>query len=237
MIKLIGVLIVILGFAFKFDAIGIVIVAGIVTGLVGGLDIVKILETLGSTFVANRYMSLFIMLLPVIAALERNGLRETATKFISKIKQATPGRVILSYGIIRMVIAAFNISLGGVVGFIRPVIQPMAVGSIVNRAGKIDEEDLEDIKAMGAAQENVSWFFGQVLFIAGAGILLVKSTLDQLGYKVTPLKAVEAEIPVAISAMIVSAIFLYIRDRKFIKKYFKETNVSQKSSKGVMSND
>ncbi|SHF33690.1 Uncharacterized membrane protein [Caldanaerobius fijiensis DSM 17918] len=237
MIKLIGVLIVILGFAFKFDAIGIVIVAGIVTGLVGGLDIVKILETLGSTFVANRYMSLFIMLLPVIAALERNGLRETATKFISKIKQATPGRVILSYGIIRIIIAAFNISLGGVVGFIRPVIQPMAVGSIVNRAGKIDEEDLEDIKAMGAAQENVSWFFGQVLFIAGAGILLVKSTLDQLGYKVTPLKAVEAEIPVAISAMIVSAIFLYIRDKKFIKKYFKETNVSQRLSKGVMSND
>lgn len=237
MIKLIGVLIVILGFAFKFDAIGIVIVAGIVTGLVGGLNIVKILETLGSTFVANRYMSLFIMLLPVIAALERNGLRETATKFISKIKQATPGRVILSYGIIRMIIAAFNISLGGVVGFIRPVIQPMAVGSIVNRAGKIEEEDLEDIKAMGAAQENVSWFFGQVLFIAGAGILLVKGTLDQLGYKVTPLKAVEAEIPVAISAMIVSAIFLYIRDRKFIKKYFKETSIKQKSSKGVVSND
>ena len=32
---------------------------------------------------------------------------------------------------------------------------------------------------------NVCWFFGQVLFIGGAGALLVQSTLKDLGYDVT----------------------------------------------------
>ena len=233
MITLIGVLIVIVGFALKLNPIGIVIVAGISTGLAGGMNIIAILELLGKTFVANRYMSLFIMILPVIAALERNGLKEVATKFISKIKQATPGRVISSYGIIRAIISAFNISLGGVVGFVRPVIMPMATGSILNKFGKISEEDVEDIKGMAAAQENVSWFFGQVLFIAGAGLLLVKSTLEQLKYTVDPLKAVKAEVPVAIIAIIVSGIFFYIKDKKMLKKYSTTKTVKTNSKSEV----
>ena len=231
MIKLIGVLIVIIGFALKFNPIGIVLIAGIATGLVGGMNISTILVTLGKTFVANRYMSLFLILLPIIATLERNGLKEVATKFIGKIKQATPGGVILSYGVVRVFIAAFNISLGGVVGFVRPVIYPMAVGSILNKYGKIEDTDTEQIKAMGAAQENVSWFFGQVLFIAGPGLLLVKGILDQAGYKVIPLKAVQAEIPVAIIAIIVSGIVFYFQDKKMIKKY-KTTIVAGKKTKG-----
>lgn len=235
MIKLIGVLIVIVGFALRANPIGIVLIAGIVTGLVGHMSIVSILETLGKTFIANRNMSLFLILLPIISVLEKNGLKEVATKFISKVKQATPGRVVLSYGIFRSILAAFNISLGGVVGFVRPVIQPMAEGSIESKTGKIDEEDIEDIKGMGSAMENIAWFYGQVLFLGGAGLLLVKNTLDPLGYKVDPLQAVQAEIPVIISALIVSAIVFTIRDRKFIKKYSlgnKKTVVRNANSKG-----
>ena len=235
MITLIGVLIVIVGFALKLNPIGIVVVAGISTGFAGGMNIIAILETLGKTFVVNRYMSLFIMILPVIAVLERNGLKEVATKFISKIKQATPSRVISSYGIIRIILSAFNISVGGVVGFVRPVITPMATGSIINKFGKISEEDIEDIKGMGAAQENISNFFGQGLFIAGAGLLLVKSTLEQLKYKVEPLKAVQAEIPVAIIAIIVSGIFFYIKDKKMLKKYSTTTTVKTNSKSEVNS--
>lgn len=235
MIKLIGVLIVIIGFALKLNPIGIVLVAGISTGIVGGMNINTILVTLGKTFVANRYMSLFLILLPIIASLERNGLKEVATKFIGKIKQATPGGVILSYGVIRLFIAAFNISLGGVVGFVRPVIYPMATGSIKNKYGRIEDEDAEEIKSMGAAQENVSWFFGQVLFIAGPGILLVKGILDQAGYPVKPLKAVQAEIPVAIIALIVSGIVLYLQDKKMIKKYKSPIVTGKKNNSEVKS--
>jgi uncharacterized membrane protein len=57
MIKLIGVLIVIVGFALRINPIAIVLSAGIVTGLVGHMSIVKILETIGKTFIVNRNIS------------------------------------------------------------------------------------------------------------------------------------------------------------------------------------
>ena len=66
MIKLIGILIIVVGFALKLDAIGIVMAAGITTGIVGGMDLPEILSTLGSTFVSNRYMAMFIITLPVV---------------------------------------------------------------------------------------------------------------------------------------------------------------------------
>ena len=39
-----------------------------------------LLETIGTNFVANRSMAIFIMILLVTGTLERNGLREAAKK-------------------------------------------------------------------------------------------------------------------------------------------------------------
>lgn len=75
MIKLIGVLIVLIGFVFKIETLFVVVVAGISTGLVAGLSIQEILTILGQSFVDNRMVSLFVLTLPVIGVLERNGLR------------------------------------------------------------------------------------------------------------------------------------------------------------------
>ena len=72
LIKLLGVLIVIVGFALKLDSILIVISAAIVTALVGGLGVTGLLETLGTTFVANRSMAIFILIMLVTGTLERN---------------------------------------------------------------------------------------------------------------------------------------------------------------------
>ena len=49
-IKLIGVLIVIVGFILKLDTLAVVVVAGLATGLVAGMSPMKILETLGTSF-------------------------------------------------------------------------------------------------------------------------------------------------------------------------------------------
>ena len=54
LLKLLGIVIVIAGFALKLDSILVILVAAVVTALVGGLGPVTLLETLGSTFVANR---------------------------------------------------------------------------------------------------------------------------------------------------------------------------------------
>lgn len=219
MIKLVGILIVILGFALKFNPIAIVMVAGFVTAMVGGMSIMTFLTTLGTTFVSNRYMALFMIMLPVIGFIERNGLKLTAAKAIAKIKGATPVKVIMTYGIVRSFFAAFNVSFGGVAGFVRPIITPMAMGTIEKDGHTVEEKDSEDIKGMGAAIENVAWFFGQVLFMAGAGLLLVKGTLDPMGYEVDPVTAVKAEIPVLIFGLIVSGIYFTIRSKKMMKKY------------------
>ena len=52
-IKLIGILIIIIGFILKFDTIAIILIAAVVTGLVAGMDIVEVLSTLGKAFVIN----------------------------------------------------------------------------------------------------------------------------------------------------------------------------------------
>jgi len=113
MFKLIGVLIIIVGFLLKMDTIAVVLLAGIVTGLVGGLDFNEILKTLGEAFIANRYMSLFLVTLPVIGILERYGLKERAAELIKSIKAATPGKVLTAYALVRELAAAFSLRLGG----------------------------------------------------------------------------------------------------------------------------
>ena len=222
MIKLIGIAIVIVGFALKFNPIAIVMAAGFATAMVGGMDITAFLETLGTTFVTNRYMALYMLTIPVIGYIERNGLKLTAAKAVRKLKSATPVKVIMAYGVVRSFFAAFNISFGGVAGFVRPIITPMAVGSVEKDGETIEEKDLEDIKGMGAAMENIAWFFGQVLFFAGAGLLLVKGTLDPMGYEVDPVTAVKTQIPVLIVGIVVAGIYFTFIERRMLKKYKKK---------------
>uniref|UniRef100_UPI002FE16C2A 5-oxoproline transporter, DUF969 family subunit n=2 Tax=Muricomes intestini TaxID=1796634 RepID=UPI002FE16C2A len=63
LLKLLGILIVIVGFALKLDSILIVLVAAIVTAIVGNLGAAGLLETLGTSFVANRSMAIFILIM------------------------------------------------------------------------------------------------------------------------------------------------------------------------------
>lgn len=214
MLKLIGVLIIVIGFIRKYDTIAVVLVAGIVTGLVGGLGIGEILAIIGSSFIKTRYMSIFLLTLPVIGILERNGLRERAAYLISNMKSATAGKVLTTYTTIRMIAAAFSLRLGGHVQFIRPLVNPMAQGATENKFGHVNEAAEETIKGYSAASENYGNFFGQNLFIASGGVLLVVGTLEELGVTVTPLDVSRAAIPAAIAALILSIIQNKMVDNK-----------------------
>ena len=108
-IKLIGILIIVLGFALKLDVLAVVLVAGIVTGLVSGLDFVHILEIIGQSFVSNRLMSIFLIMFPVIAIIERYGMKERAAYLIGKIKNASAGKVLSIWIVIRSI----DVSGGG----------------------------------------------------------------------------------------------------------------------------
>lgn len=221
MIKLIGVLIIIVGFYFKLDTIAIVLIAGLATGFVSGLDFTEILSTLGTAFVQTRYMSFFLITLAVVGILERNGLRERAAKCISKLEGATPGRVLSFYMIIRIIASAMSIRLGGHVQFIRPLIYPMAKGAADKHNDKVTEEIDDDIKAVANSVENYGNFFGQNVFVASAGVLLIVGTFQELGIVVLPYSVAKASIPVAIITVILSLIQNALLDRK-IKKLEKK---------------
>lgn len=221
MIKLIGILIVILGFVFKIETLFTVLVAGLATGLVAGMDLNEILTVLGQSFVANRAVSLFILTLPVIGLLERYGLRQRAIFLVKKLGKLTTGGVLSAYTLIRQITGALSIRISGHPQFVRPLVNPMAQAAATNKYGTIDEEDEEKIKALSAASENYGNFFGQNLFAGSSGVLLISSTLTEFGYNVTALDVAKASIVMAIIAFLISVLQNYLYDKKMAKKYQK----------------
>lgn len=218
MIKLIGILIIILGFALKLDTIAVVVVAGMATGLAAGLSFNQILTTLGDSFINNRYMTVFFVTLPAIGILESYGLRERAAYLISKMKSVTPGRLLMVYTALRTLASALSLRLGGHVQFIRPLILPMAEGAAKNNYGELDEEEMEELKGLAGATENYGNFYGQNVFVASGGVLLIVGVLKELGFDVEALAIAKASIPVAIIAVLVSAVQFLRFDRKLARK-------------------
>ena len=219
LLKLLGIVIVVVGFAAKLDSILIIMVAAVVTALIAGMDPVKFLETMGASFVSNRSMCVFIMTFVITGTLERNGLKQAAAALMKKFKGATAGMVLAAYGVFRVIFAAFNVGFGGVAGFVRPVIMPMAQAAVEEDGHAIAPEQLEDIKGMAAGMENVTWFFGQMLFVGGSGALLVQNTLDPLGYHGELIDLAAVAVAPAIIATIVAIVYYQVLDRKDTKKY------------------
>ena len=218
LLKLLGILIVVIGFVLKLDSILIIMIAAIVTALVAGMDPVTFLETLGSSFVANRSMCVFVMVMVVTGTLERNGLKQAAANLMKKFKNASAGVVIAIYGVFRLVFAAFNVSFGGVAGFVRPIVLPMATAAAKKNDKKISEKYNENLKGMASGMENIAWFFGQVLFVGTSGMILVQSTLAELGYDVELVDLMKVQIPVAIIAVAVAIVYYYIKDKQLSRK-------------------
>jgi len=218
-LKLIGVLIVVVGFILKFDTIAVVVVAGLVTGMVAGLSPMDILTTLGNSFLVNRTATLFVLTLPVIGICERYGLKDKAVDFIRSLKNATTGKVISVYLIIRAAAAAFSLRIGGHPQFVRPLVNPMAQGAAVANYGKVDEKTEDEIKGLSAAAENYGNFFAQNCFMGASGTLLIASTLTDQGYKVDALDVALKSWPIAVIAVIVGIIANAFYDAKLKKRF------------------
>lgn len=221
-LSLIGIVIVIAGFALKWNSILVILLAAGATALAVGMPIPTLLEVIGTTFVNNRSMAIFIIVMLVTGTLERNGLREAAAALIGRFKNATSGMVIGIYGVMRAIFAAFNVGFGGVAGFVRPVIMPMVEGTITSKGLKPNEDHMEELKGMAAGMENITWFFGQVLFVGGSGALLVQGTLEGLGIHVELIDLALVEIPVCIIATVLAILYYYIKDKRMFNKFYKD---------------
>ncbi|MDO4198654.1 MAG: DUF969 domain-containing protein [Erysipelotrichaceae bacterium] len=215
MIKLIGVLIVIVGFILKFDTLAVVVVAGVVTGLVGGMSIMDILTTLGNAFVTNRTATLFVLTLSVIGMCERYGLKDKAVDLIRSIKNASTGKLLAIWQTARTFASAFSLRIGGHAQFIRPLINPMAQAAYVANYGEPDEKTEDEIKGLSAGTENYGNFFAQNCFMGSSGTLLIVSTLTEQGYDVTALDIAGKSWYIAIASIIVGIAYALIWDQIF----------------------
>lgn len=232
MLTLIGVVIVVIGFAMRFNPLLVVTVAGIATGVAGHLSIFKILTIFGEAFVKNRYLSLFILTLPVIGLLERSGLKEQSQVLIGKIKAATCGRILLLYLFMRESTAALGLtSFGGHAQMVRPLVSPMAEAAAENKYGNLPEKTRNKIKAFAASADNVGVFFGEDIFIAFGAVLLIKGFYDQNGIHLDPIHIAIWGIPTAISAFLIHGIRLILLDKK-IKKEIEEFNAEDEKVNG-----
>lgn len=213
-IRLAGVLVVIAGFVLKKDTLATIVAAGLVTGLVSGMSAGEILNTLGSAFLSQRIATLFVLTLPAIGLCERFGLRDKATDFISRLKSATTGRVVLFYLVIRAFASAFSLRVGGHPQFVRPLVAPMALGAAQARFAPLSEDTEDKIKGLCAAADNYGNFFAQNCFMGASGTLLIVTTLTEQGFAVDPLHIAAASIPAAIAAVLCGAAYCLLFDRK-----------------------
>lgn len=222
-LKLIGIVIIIVGFLLKIDTIAVVLIAAIVTGLVSGMDFTDILSTLGKAFTDNRLVTLFLLTLPMVGLIERYGLKQQASKLIGKIDKVTSGRLMTVYLGVRELAGLASIRIGGHPQFVRPLINPMVQGALRTRfklnSKQVDDKDVELIKAQTSAMENYGNFFGQNLFVGGAGVLLMVGTFKSLKINVDAVDLALASVPIAIITFIIVWLNNIRIDRYFQRKY------------------
>jgi uncharacterized membrane protein len=212
---LIGIALVVVGFALRFNPLLVVAIAGLATGLLAGMPFEKVLATLGKGFNDNRNVTLIYIVLPVIGLLERFGLQQRARTIIADMRGATTGRLLLLYLGFRQIFSALGLtSVAGHAQTVRPLVAPMALAAAEKQHGSLDEETTEKVKAMSAATDNVGLFFGEDIFIAISSILLIQGALAGFGIELTPFQLSVWAIPSAILAFLIHGTRLLLLDRR-----------------------
>ncbi|MFL5502314.1 MAG: DUF969 domain-containing protein [Gemmatimonadaceae bacterium] len=223
MFSLIGVVIVVVGFVLRINPLLVVTVAGLATGLAGGLGPLEVVAAFGKAFITSRYVAIVWLVLPVIGLLEHAGLKERARVVVARLHSATTSRVLLAYFAIRQITAALGLtSLGGHPQMVRPLIAPMAEGAAENRYGELPQEIRHRIRANAAAADNVALFFGEDIFIAIGSILLIRGFLDQNGIHVEPTDLAIWAIPTAVCALIIHCTRLLLLERRLRRELTKK---------------
>lgn len=214
-LPLLGIVVVVAGFAARLNPLLVVTVAALVTGLVAGQSLHEVVSTFGKAFNDNRIIAIVYIVLPVIGLLERYGLQQRAAAVITRLRNATAGRLLIAYLLLRQITAALGLtSVAGHPQTVRPLVAPMALAAAEKQHGELDEGTSETIKSYSAATDNVGLFFGEDIFLAIGSIILVQQTLATYGIQLTPLQLAVWAIPTAICAFLIHGTRLLALDRR-----------------------
>jgi uncharacterized membrane protein len=216
---LLGVAVVVLGFALRLNPALVVVTAGVVSALLSGMSVPDLLALLGHTFTGNRMLMLFVLTLPAIGLLERAGLRERARFLIEKLRQLTFARLLIAYLALRQVLSMFGLKdVAGHPQTVRPLLAPMAEAAAEKINPQLDDEEHQRVRAMAAATDNVGVFFGEDVFIALGAVLLIQGFFAQNDIDLDPKSIAIWAIPTAIAAFVIHAIRITLMQRRLARK-------------------
>lgn len=218
-LPLLGILIVVVGFALKLNPMLVVVASALVTGLLAGMAPLEVIAMFGKAFNDNRIIAIVWIVLPVIGLLERYGLQQRARAAIARFRGASAGRLLILYLGYRQLTAAIGLhSTAGHAQTVRPLVAPMALAAAEKQHGPMSEGEQEKVKAFAAATDNVGLFFGEDIFFAIGSIVLIQATLATYGIDLAPLELAIWAIPTAIAAFVIHGARLLLLDHRLRRR-------------------
>ncbi|MDQ2971753.1 MAG: DUF969 family protein [Rhodanobacteraceae bacterium] len=214
-LPLLGVLVVVVGFALRFNPVPVVVAAGVVSGFAAGKSPGEILTLLGNSFVSERALLLFALTLPAIGVLERAGLREHARNWIAALRGLTLSRLLLAYLGLRQILSMLGLTnVAGQAQTVRPLLAPMAEAAAEKRGAPLGQDERNDVRAFCAATDNIGLFFGEDVFIALGAVLLIQGFYAQHGIVLEPLQIALWALPTAIAAFVIHGVRIALFARR-----------------------
>lgn len=216
---LLGVAVIVVGFALRFNAVPVVVGAALVSGLLAGFTVPDLLTLLGKSFVSSRMLLLFVLTLPAIGLLEHAGLREHAQQWMSRLRGFTLARLLIGYLFVREALA--TVGLYGVAGHaqtVRPLLAPMSEAAAEKMLPTLTAQDRDELRAMAAATDNIGRFFGEDVFLAMGAVLLIQNFYAQHGIELTPLSIALWAAPTAVAAFIIHSTRIWLYQRRLLRR-------------------
>ena len=218
MLILLGVAVIVVGFAIRLNPLLVVLLAALTSGWFAGLSPLQVIAAFGHAFNENRFVSTAYLVLPLIGVLERAGLRERAAGIIAALKGVSVGRLLISYMALRQVTTAVGlVSIAGHAQTIRPLVAPMAEAAAEVRDGPPDPATRHAIRAMASATDNVAVFFSEDIFVAIGSVLLMVGFLTSAKIVMDPIHLSVWAIPSAVAAFVIHATRLMLFDRRLAR--------------------
>jgi uncharacterized membrane protein len=219
---LLGVGAVVLGFVLRLNPALVVVISAFVTGFAARMSPLEVLDVIGEAFTEKRYLLVFLLTLPVIGLLERHGLKEHAQAWVTRLRGATMGRLLIAYLAMRQLAAALGLTgLGGHPQTVRPLLAPMAEGAAEAAAEQqgttLDDDQRQRIRAMAAGTDNVGLFFGEDIFIAFGAVLLMQGFYAEHGLDLEPLQIALWGLPTAVCAFAIHTVRVLRFERRLAR--------------------
>jgi len=219
MLILLGVAVIVVGFAIRLNPLLVVVLAAMTSGWFAGLSPLQVIAAFGKAFNENRFVSTAYLVLPLVGVWERAGLRERAAAIVSGLRGVSVGRLLVSYMVFRQVTTAVGLMpIAGQAQTIRPIVAPMAEAAAEARDGPPDQETRYAIRAMAAATDNVAVFFSEDIFVAMGSVLLMVGFLTSAKIVLDPIHLSVWAIPTALAAFAIHATRLMLFDRRLRRR-------------------